>query len=88
MAALFYLVYLVGLAVFAVLPAANAGSWAMALGLGALLGLVGYGTYDFTNLSTLRNWPLMVGIVDLLWGTALSAVAATLGYFAVRQWGA
>lgn len=51
----------------------------MALGLGALLGLVGYGTYDFTNLSTLRNWPVMVSIVDLLWGPALSAVAATLG---------
>lgn len=56
-------------------------------GSGALLCLVAYGTYDFTNLSTLSNWPLMVGIVDLLWGTALSAVPATLGYFAVRQWG-
>ena len=86
-AALFYLVYLVGLVVFAILPAAEAGSWGMALGLGALLGLVAYGTYDFTNLSTLRDWPVMVSIVDLVWGTALSAVATAAGYAALRQWG-
>ncbi|MCC7183128.1 MAG: DUF2177 family protein [Rhodocyclaceae bacterium] len=86
-AALFYLVYLVGLVVFAILPAANGGTWIMAAGLGALLGLVAYGTYDFTNLSTLRDWPLMVSLVDLLWGTGLSAIAATVGYAALRQWG-
>jgi uncharacterized membrane protein len=87
-AALFYLVYLVGLVVFAILPAAQAGSWIMAAGLGALLGLVAYGTYDFTNLATLRDWPLMVSVIDLVWGTSLSAIAATAGYAAVKQWGA
>lgn len=86
-AAAFYLVYLVGLVVFAIMPAASANSWAMALGLGALLGLVAYGTYDFTNLSTIRDWPVLVTIVDLAWGTLLSALAATAGYFAVRHWG-
>ena len=87
-AAAFYLVYLIGLVVFAILPAANNGSWAMALGLGALLGLVAYGTYDFTNLATIKDWPPLVTVVDLAWGTSLSAVAAWAGYMAIRQWGA
>lgn len=82
-AAAFYLVYVVGLVVFAVMPATAAGSWLVALGLGALLGLVAYGTYDFTNLSTIRDWPLMVTIVDLAWGIAVSAVAALAGYLAL-----
>lgn len=83
-AAAFYLVYVVGLVVFAVLPAASAGSWLMALGLGALLGLVAYGTYDFTNLSTIRDWPLMVSLVDLAWGVSVSAAASLVGYAAVK----
>lgn len=86
-AALFYAFYVVGLVVFAVLPAANAGSWQMALGLGALLGLVAYGTYDITNLSTLRNWPVAVTVIDLAWGTALSAGAALSGYAGLRATG-
>lgn len=86
-AGLFYLVYVVGIVVFAVLPAAQAQNWLMALGLGALLGLVAYGTYDFTNLSTLRDWPLAVSVIDLCWGITVSAAAATGGYFAVRWFG-
>lgn len=85
-AAAFYLVYVVGLVVFAVLPAASAGSWLMALGLGALLGLVAYGTYDFTNLSTMRNWPLTVSVFDLAWGISVSAIAALAGYTALSVW--
>lgn len=83
-AATFYLVYVAGLVVFAVLPAASAGSWLMALGLGALLGLVAYGTYDFTNLSTIRDWPLMVSLVDLAWGVSVSAAAALFGYAVLK----
>ncbi len=83
-AGLFYVFYVVGLVVFAVLPAANAGSWLMALGLGALLGLVAYGTYDITNLSTLRDWPVAVTVIDMAWGTTLSALAALAGYSALR----
>ena len=82
-AAAFYLVYVIGIVVFAVLPAASAGSWLMALGLGALLGLVAYGTYDFTNLSTMKDWPVMVSLVDLAWGVSVSAVAALVGYAAL-----
>jgi uncharacterized membrane protein len=84
-AGLFYLVYVAGLVHFAVLPAVHAGSWATALLNGALLGLVAYGTYDMTNLSTLKNWSVSVSIVDMAWGVTLSAVAATSGYL-VATW--
>jgi uncharacterized membrane protein len=81
---LFYLVYVIGVVVFAVLPAASAQSWLLAIGLGALLGLVAYGTYDFTNLATTRDWPWVVSVIDLCWGIFVSAAAALGGYFAVR----
>ena len=87
-AGLFYLFYVVGLVVFAVMPAANTGSWLTALGLGALLGLVAYGTYDITNLATLRDWPVTVSLIDLAWGTTVSAIAALAGYSALRITGA
>lgn len=83
-AALFYLLYVVGVVAFAVLPALSQQNWLMALGAGALLGLVAYGTYDFTNLSTLRNWPLTLSLVDVCWGVVLTGIAATAGYFAAN----
>lgn len=81
-AAIFYLLYVVGIVVFVVLPAAESGSWSTALGLGALLGLVAYGTYDFTNLATLRGWPVMLSFLDVAWGILLTATAAIAGYWA------
>lgn len=84
-AAVFYLLYVVGVVVFAVLPALNQQNWLMALGAGALLGLVAYGTYDFTNLSTLKNWPVTLSLIDVCWGVFLTGVAATIGYF-VANW--
>lgn len=81
-AGVFYLLYVVGIVVFAILPAVEARSWLQALGMGALLGLVAYGTYDFTNLSTLRNWPVGLSLIDVAWGTALTGVVATAGYLA------
>ena len=83
-AGVFYVVYVVGVVVFAVMPAVRADSWTTALVLGALLGLVAYGTYDATNLATLKNWPTIVSIVDVIWGTVLTAGSATAGYFVVR----
>jgi uncharacterized membrane protein len=79
-AVLFYLVYPVGLTVFAVLPALREGSVVTALGLGALFGLVGYATYDLTNFATLRNWTLQLTVIDMAWGAALSALASALSY--------
>ncbi len=84
-AAVFYLVYVVGVVVFAVLPALSQQNWLVALGAGALLGLVAYGTYDFTNLSTLKNWPVSLSLIDVCWGIFLTATTATAGYF-VANW--
>lgn len=82
-AMLFYLLFIVGLLVFAVRPALEAGALLNALFYGALLGLISYATYDLTNLATLKDWPLIVTIVDLIWGTvlggAVSFISALLG---------
>ncbi len=73
----FYLIYSAGLGFFAVTPAMTAGGDVLsALGLGALLGLVAYGTYDLTNLATLKDWPRTFAMVDLVWGAAVSAASA------------
>lgn len=73
---LFYVLYSAGIAVFAIVPAMEEGGWQKAAMLGAFLGLVAYGTYDLTNLTTLKNWPLPMVIVDMVWGAVLSAAAA------------
>lgn len=75
----FYAVYVIGVLVLVVLPAATAGSWVNALLGGALLGLVAYGTYDMTNMATLKGWSLQVALVDMAWGTAVTMLAATAG---------
>jgi uncharacterized membrane protein len=82
-AVLFYLLFIVGLLVFAIRPALLHGRPLAALFLGALLGLISYATYDLTNLATLKDWPLVVTVVDLVWGTVLggsvSFVSALVG---------
>ncbi|HEV2977066.1 MAG TPA: DUF2177 family protein [Casimicrobiaceae bacterium] len=81
-AALFYALYASGLLVFCVTPALAAASWRKALGLGALLGLIAYATYDLSNLATLQGWPVTVALADVAWGMSLSGVAALSGYAA------
>lgn len=80
-AGLFYLVYVVGVVILAVNPALEKQSWTLAMLYGGLLGLVAYGTYDITNLATLKNFPPIVAIVDMIWGTVLTASVATISYF-------
>jgi len=75
----FYAIYLAGVIVFAVMPGLESRRWSVALGLGALLGLVAYATYDLTNQATLRDWPWRVTLADLCWGTFVTAVAAAAG---------
>lgn len=83
-AAGFYLFYVAGLMYFAVLPAVRAESLALALTNGALLGLIAYGTYEATNMATLRGWVWPMLITDVLWGISLTAVTAAAGYAAGR----
>lgn len=80
-AILFYLVFAFALIVFAINPAIEKNSFMTAVKLGALLGFISYAAYNFTNLATLRDWPLMVTVVDLTWGTVLSALTAGIVYF-------
>ena len=80
----FYLIYIVGIVVFAVMPAVASGSLLRAAGLGALLGFIAYCTYDLTNLATLNGWPVKVAMLDIAWGTFISALAAVGGTWAVR----
>lgn len=82
---LFYLGYVAGIVYFAVRPALADGQVGTAAFNGALLGLIAYGTYDITNLATLRGWPWAMSLVDMAWGTALTAAAAAAG-FALTRW--
>ncbi|MBR7196554.1 DUF2177 family protein [Pseudomonas sp. 14A] len=81
-AAVFYCLYVIGCVVFVVLPAL---SWQRAAKLGALLGLVAYGTYDLTNWATLRDWSVQVSLMDWAWGTVATAVACTVGYLVAKR---
>jgi len=80
-AILFYLLFIVGLVMFVIAPAVEKGSWTYALLFGALFGLITYATYDLTNLATLKDWSLMVTIVDLAWGATLGALVSVITYF-------
>lgn len=77
-AIIFYLVFLLGLTFFAMYPAASASLWTKAVLYGALFGFFTYATYDLTNLATLRDWPLSVTLVDMVWGTVLGATVSGL----------
>jgi uncharacterized membrane protein len=80
----FYLLYLMGLLIFAIMPALRAQHWLVALGLSAFLGLIAYASYDLTNLATLKGWSLSLSLVDIIWGVVVSSCAGTAGFFAAR----
>ncbi len=77
-ALLFYFIYMFALLIFVVNPAVQASSITHALLYGALLGFAMYATYDLTNLATLKDWPVLVTVADLVWGTFITAVTAAI----------
>lgn len=81
----FYLLFPIGLTIFAVDPATKTGSVGTALIFGALFGLFTYATYDLTNFATLRNWTLQITLIDIAYGAAVSALAAAAGYWAASS---
>lgn len=85
-AAGFYFLYIAGMTVFVVSPGVREGSPARAAALGALFGLVAYATYDLTNLATIKGWPLTVTLVDLVWGTVLTATTGAASTFVLLKW--
>lgn len=82
---IFYLLFIVGLVVFVITPAMEKNSWSHALLFGALFGLVCYATYDLTNLAVAKDWPLLVTIVDLIWGSVLAASVSTITFFIAHK---
>ena len=79
-AIVFYILYIVFLMIFAIMPALQTSSLNDAMLLGALYGFITYATYDLTNLATLEKWPLKVTIIDIIWGTLLGFSVSTLTY--------
>ena len=75
-AIIFYLIYIVGIILFAVVPAIDRGSFERAIVWGGLYGFFTYATYDLTNMATIKDWPLKIVVVDILWGVVLCAVIA------------
>lgn len=86
-AAAFYLFYVAGIVYFAVYPGMKAGSVGIVVFNGALLGLLAYGTYEATNMATLRGWSWTMVITDVTWGAVLSATSAYLGFMIARGFG-
>ena len=80
-ALIFYLIFIAGLIVFVITPALDKKMWIQALLAGAFFGLVTYATYDLTNLATIKDWPIVITIVDLIWGMVLSAAVSVITYF-------
>jgi len=82
----FYLLYAVGVLGLVALPALER-DWPLlrVVLMGALLGTVAYGTYDLTNQATLRGWSPLITVVDMTWGAALTATAASLAVLIARQ---
>ncbi len=81
-AIIFYLLFILGILLFVVLPGLKGNSLRTTLLYAALFGLITYATYDLTNLATVKNWPVLVTVVDLIWGTVLSVAVSWVGFMA------
>ena len=86
-ALLFYLLFTAGLVFFVISPALDKKMWMQALLAGAFFGLVSYATYDLTNLATVKDWPLIITIVDLIWGMTLSAAVSVVTFLIATKMG-
>jgi uncharacterized membrane protein len=86
-AIIFYLLFLVGVVLFVIEPALEKKDLIFALSRGALFGLITYATYDLTNLATLKDWPLKVVVVDMIWGAVLSGTVCGSSYWIANKLG-
>lgn len=83
----FYLLFIAGLQYFVLNPALTAGSWQAALFPALFFGLVTYATYDLTNLATVKDWPILITGIDLLWGSFVSGATSIVSYLIIRRIG-
>jgi uncharacterized membrane protein len=82
---IFYALYAAGVAFLVVIPAVTGSvEWTTVLLRGAIFGLIAYATYDLTNQATITNWPIIVTVVDMVWGTVLTAVASTGAFLILK----
>lgn len=86
-ALIFYALFIVGLIIFVISPAIEKKSLMHAIIMGGLFGFFAYATYDLTNLATLKNWPLTLTIVDMIWGTVLAASVSAITYLIASKLG-
>ena len=84
-AIIFYLLFIVGILVFVVLPGLEDNSFKTTLLRAALFGLITYATYDLTNLATVKDWPVLITVVDMAWGTVLSVAVSSISFW-VGKW--
>lgn len=86
-AIIFYAMYIGGILFFVLNPALEKGSMNYAILVGALFGFITYATYDMTNLATLKDWPLKITIIDIIWGTSLNALTAGVSFYIIKMMG-
>ena len=84
-AALFYILYVLGMALVVIQPCAESGNLMKTLYTGFIFGLVAYGTYNLTNMAVLKGWSPTVTFVDMFWGGSLTAVSATSGLYIAKK---
>jgi uncharacterized membrane protein len=77
----FYLLYALGASIFVIIPAISKQSWLYAVQYGALFGLFCYMTYDLTNLAVIRDFPVRLAFIDIVWGSTVTAASATISYW-------
>ena len=81
---IFYFIFIIGIFIFCIMPAIEKQSVSKAIVMGALFGFFTYATYDLTNLATLRNWPLTIVLVDIIWGMFLTAMVSITGFYITK----
>ena len=84
-AALFYILYVLGMSLVVIQPCVNSGNLMKTLYTGFIFGLVAYGTYNLTNMAVLKGWSPTVTFVDMFWGGSLTAVSATSGLYLAKK---
>lgn len=87
-AALFYVIYVIGMLVFVVAPAVEHQSLQSALWRGALFGLVAYATFDLTNMTVIQGWTWRIALPDMAWGAVVTAIGSAAGYTVAHWWSA
>jgi len=84
-AIIFYSLFILGIMIFAILPGISSASLARTVTLGALYGLFTYATYDLTNLATLKDWPVKIVVVDIVWGMVLCGLVSAGGFLVATR---